>query len=136
MKRLPVVAALIQKDGKILLARRPEGRARSGLWEFPGGKIEPEERPEEALYREIKEELGIEIKVGPILAEVEHDYPEIKIQLLCYEGEILRGTPVPLEGQKISWFRPNDIGNLELAPADRKLWQKLSETAALEKRLS
>ncbi len=136
MRRLSVVAALIQKEGKILLTRRPEGKARGGLWEFPGGKIEPKERPEEALYREIREELGVEIEVGRILAEVEHDYPEIKIRLLCYEGEILRGTPVPLEGQKISWFRPNDIASLELAPADRKLWQKLSQTAALEKRLS
>ncbi len=136
MKRLPVVAALIKKDGKILLARRPATKARGGLWEFPGGKIEPEERPEEALCREIKEELGIEIEVGPILAEVEHDYPEIKIRLLGYEGKIIHGTPAPLEGQKISWFRPEEISGLELAPADRKLWQKLSKTTGLEKRLS
>ncbi|NPB09791.1 MAG: (deoxy)nucleoside triphosphate pyrophosphohydrolase [Thermodesulfobacteria bacterium] len=121
MRPFPVVSAFIQRDSRILLARRPEGKLRGGLWEFPGGKLEEGESPEEALRREIKEELGVEAEVGRLLAEVEHRYPEVYIRLLCYETAI-QGEPRPLEGQTLSWFLPHEIDDLPLAPADRKLW--------------
>ncbi len=126
-ERISVVAAYIKKDGRVLLTKRPLHKPRGGLWEFPGGKLEPGENPENALIREIKEELGIEIKVGEFLAEIDHDYPEIKIRLMCYVADIVKGEPCSLEGQKIAWVLPEDILDLKLAEADQKLWQKLKQ---------
>ena len=132
MKRFPVVAALITRGGKVFLARRPEGKLRGGLWEFPGGKLEEGEEPREALARELEEELGIKAKVGELLAEVEHDYPDVSIRLLCYACEILEGEPQPLEGQGLGWFSPAEVDKLELAPADRLLWQRLRRAFPLQ----
>ncbi len=130
MKPFPVVAAFIRKGPHILLARRPSGKLRAGLWEFPGGKLEGDEPPKEALKREIREELGVEAEIGPFLAEVVHSYPEVTIRLLCYEAKIF-GEPKPLEGQGLSWFLPKELENLPLAPADRVLWSRLREKLGL-----
>ncbi len=126
MKASPVVAAFIKRGSQILLARRPEGKLRGGLWEFPGGKLEEGEVPEEALKRELAEELGVSAEIGPLLGEVVYTYPEVTIRLLCYETKIL-GEPRPLEGQTLSWFSPEEIASLPLAPADQILWSQIKE---------
>ncbi|OAQ20553.1 (deoxy)nucleoside triphosphate pyrophosphohydrolase [Thermosulfurimonas dismutans] len=126
-KAVPVVAAFVRDvSGRILLARRPPGKARAGLWEFPGGKVKPEETPEEALKRELQEELGVSAEVGQKLASVTHDYPEVTIELSLYEA-LIKGPVVPQEGQEVAWFKPRELFDLELCPADRKLL-KILET--------
>ncbi len=130
MKRLSVVAAFWQRGERIFLARRPAGKARGGLWEFPGGKVEEGETPEAALARELKEELGLEVKVGQRLAAVNYNYPDVAISLACYKI-LACGEPLPQEGQEVGWFLPKELEALDLAPADRLLWQHLKR--ALEK---
>ncbi len=129
MRALPVVAAFIRRRGRILLAKRPEGKARGGLWEFPGGKVEEGEGLREALARELEEELGVAPWVGEVLAEVEYQYPEINIRLFCLEAGI-NGEPYPREGQELGWFAPKEIDHLSLAPADRILWSLLKKRLA------
>ena len=127
MKRFPVVAGVIVKEGRILLARRPEGKKRAGLWEFPGGKLEPQEGPEEALKRELREELGVEVSVLKRLAEVDFDYPEVPIRLMGYFCRLEEGEPRPLEGQGLGWFSPEEVEGLRLAPADILLWKEVKK---------
>ncbi len=125
MRRLLVVAAFLVQEGKVLLARRPEGKARGGFWEFPGGKVEEGETPEEALVRELNEELGLWVQVGPRLAAVDYDYPDVSIRLLCYRV-YAQGLPTPLEGQGLCWCLPEEIDKLSLAPADQLIWEEIS----------
>ncbi len=132
MKRFPVVAAFLQRDGKVFLAKRPEGKLRGGFWEFPGGKLEKGEAPQVALKRELFEELGIKVKVGNLLAKVKYDYPDVAIELLCYACEIIEGEPKPLEGQGLGWFGPAEIEKLRLAPADERLWRKIRQSIPLQ----
>ena len=127
MKRFPVVAGVIVKEGRILLARRPKGKKRAGLWEFPGGKLEPQEGPEEALKRELREELGVEVSVLKRLAEVDFDYPEVPIRLMGYFCRLEEGEPRPLEGQGLGWFSPEEVEGLKLAPADILLWKEVKK---------
>ena len=127
-----VVAAIIKDPERgLLLCRRPSGKIRGGLWEFPGGKVESGEDLKEALSREIREELGVEINVGRLLGVVDHHYPEGRIRLFGFLTEIRRGIPRSLEGQKLSWVEPEDISSLDLAPADRRLWQAIVESGGL-----
>ncbi len=126
--RYPVVAGLLQKEGKVLLAKRPAHKKRGGLWEFPGGKVEEGEAPQEALRRELLEELGILVEVGEEVAVVDHDYPEVAIRLICFSCQIKEGEPRALEGQELGWFEPEEIDNISLAPADVSLWRNLRKT--------
>ncbi len=124
-KPIPVVAAFIKdSQGRVLLTRRPPGKARGGLWEFPGGKVRDGEAPEEALARELYEELGVSARITRWLAEVVHSYPEITIRLILYEAR-LEDRPKPLEGQEMAWFPKKEIPNLPLCPADRRLLKVL-----------
>ncbi len=132
MKRLPVVAGLIRVEGKILLARRPENKKRGGLWELPGGKVEEGEPLEEALARELAEELGIKVKVERSLTQIEYDYPDVSVCLFCFACKIVEGKPHPLEGQELGWFLPEEIETLALAPADFLLWQEVKEIIPLQ----
>lgn len=117
-----VVGAVIRDGDRVLLARRPEGKDQAGLWEFPGGKIEPGETPEEALARECREELALEIESPTILRSVLHRYPEKTIRLLLVECSVRPGSvPVPQEGQSVAWVRPSDLDRLPVCPADREL---------------
>lgn len=119
---IEVVGAVIRDGGRVLLAQRPEGKAQAGLWEFPGGKIEPGETPEEALARECREELALEIESPTILRSVLHRYPEKTIRLLLVECSVRPGSvPVPQEGQSVAWVRPSDLDRLPVCPADREL---------------
>ena len=115
-----VACALIDPDGRVLLAQRPAGKNLAGLWEFPGGKLEPGERPEEALIRELREELGIEVK-EPCLAPftfASHSYADFHLLMPLYVCRRWEGTPRPLEHPQIHWVRPKDMPNYPLTPAD------------------
>jgi len=119
VRRVDVVGAVIQNEaGEVLCARRAPGSARGGLWEFPGGKIEPGERPEEALRREIREELGCEIAVGELVAEATHRYPEIEVRLLTFRARLVAGRPVSREHAELRWVPLARLKELEWAPAD------------------
>lgn len=119
-RHIEVVAALLRdRRGRILLTRRPEGKPLSGLWEFPGGKVEPGERPEEALARELFEELGIEVGGLLPLIAIRHPYPEGVVRLRLYEVEAFSGEPYGREGQEVAWFAPESLLKLPMPPADR-----------------
>jgi len=117
--RFIVVAAVISNDeGKILLARRPEGTHMAGLWEFPGGKVENGESFPEALLRELREELGILVEIGQPLTFAIHTEKDLEILLLFFSATIIAGRPRPLEGQEIIWVRPDELRSYQMPPAD------------------
>lgn len=116
--RLLVVAAVIERDGLILCARRGPGRALPGFWEFPGGKVEAGEGEREALARELREELGVIIEVGAFVAEVDHDYGEFKLRLRAYRARIREGDPNPSEHEELRWLPASRLPELQWAAAD------------------
>lgn len=116
-----VTAAVAQRNNCILMTQRPAGRDLAGLWEFPGGKIEPDESPEGALVRELYEELGVEATVGPICSVVHHRYSEEKVVLLLAYYCHLKGEPQSLEGQAIRWVEIGELGELSIPAADRPI---------------
>ena len=117
---LVAAVALIDKDGRVLLAQRPEGKSLAGLWEFPGGKVEPGESPETALIRELHEELGIETWSSCLapLTFASHAYPDFHLLMPLFACRRWQGIPHPREGQKLSWARANELGNYPMPPAD------------------
>jgi 8-oxo-dGTP diphosphatase len=115
-----VVAGVITDPrGRILLARRTEGRDLAGLWEFPGGKREPDESPEAALVRELREELGIEAEPGPVLIAVPQQYPHKRLRLDVRRIESWRGSPKGLDGQALAWVPVHKLPSYAMPPADR-----------------
>ena len=124
MEAIEVVAAVIERDGKLLITRRPEGSRLSGLWEFPGGKPKPGETFEQALRREIDEELGAEVSVGERIETIEWQYPDKRVRLVFFRCDV-RGEPRPLEGQEMAWVTPADLARYEFPPADAALIQRL-----------
>ena len=128
-ERLPptllVAAAVIQRDGRILITRRQAGTHLAGLWEFPGGKIAPGESPEDALRREIHEELGATVIVGEIIETVDWQYPGTRLRLLFFRCGV-EGEPRPLEGQEMAWVYPAELARREFPPADATLIERLS----------
>ena len=130
MKLLLVVAvALIDTDGRVLIAERPEGKQLAGLWEFPGGKIEPGERPEETLIRELHEELGITVE-EPCLAPLtfaSHAYESFHLLMPLYVCRRWSGFVQPREGQRLKWVRPRDLRGYPMPPADEPLIPPLIE---------
>ena len=121
MKTVLVSAvALVDADGRVLLSRRPEGRPMAGLWEFPGGKVEPGETPEEALIRELTEELGIctiESCLAP-LTFASHGYDDFHLLMPLFACRRWEGTPRPREGQELKWVRPEKLREHPMPPAD------------------
>jgi 8-oxo-dGTP diphosphatase len=123
---LQVVCAVIEDDaGRILACRRPQGKSLGGLWEFPGGKIEEGESPAAALQRELREELSIEVDVGPPLQPVIWHYDFGTIQLLPFRCRILSGQPSPVEHEEIRWCSQPDMDALQWAPADLPILDEL-----------
>ncbi|NAZ37733.1 (deoxy)nucleoside triphosphate pyrophosphohydrolase [Rubellimicrobium sp. CFH 75288] len=116
-------AALIDADGRVLLAQRPPGRSMAGLWEFPGGKIEPGETPESALIRELREELGLETQESCLapLAFASHGYEGFHLLMPLFACRRWQGHPRPREGQQIAWVRPREMASWPMPPADRPL---------------
>lgn len=128
---IEVVAAMIHRDGRVLLCRRPEGKNCAGCWEFAGGKIEPNETPQEALRRELREELNVDVSVGAELAAVTHDYPHAQIHLTLYAAEILSGAPTRMEHSAMRWVPVKELKGCELCPADARLVAQMAARGAL-----
>jgi len=124
MDLLPVVAvALTDAQGRVLIAQRPFDKEHAGLWEFPGGKIEPGERPEETLIRELKEELGIVVR-EPCLAPLtfaSHAYEDFHLLMPLYVCRRWEGIAAAQEGQRLAWVRPNLLRDYKMPPADEPL---------------
>lgn len=121
MKSVLVSAvALIDSDGRVLLAQRPKGKAMAGLWEFPGGKVEPGETPEAALIRELQEELGIDTWASCLapLTFASHSYPDFHLLMPLFACRKWQGQPVAREGQVLKWVRPRDLRDYPMPAAD------------------
>lgn len=125
---LTVVAAVIDEHGRLLVTRRPQGVHLAGLWEFPGGKTASGEAHDDALKREIREELDVEADVHELVYTTTHAYPERSVQLFFYRCT-LSGTPQPALGQEMRWVRPEELERLEFPPADAELVQRLAARA-------
>jgi 8-oxo-dGTP diphosphatase len=124
IRAIAVVAAVIERDGKILITRRPAGSHLAGFWEFPGGKSLPGETDREALARELREELGVSATVGEPLEVVEWHYPEEKVRIKFFRC-VIEGEPRPLEGQEMAWAAPAELSRYEFPPADSVLLDRL-----------
>jgi 8-oxo-dGTP diphosphatase len=125
---LVAACALIDSDGRVLLAQRPPGKTMAGLWEFPGGKVEVGERPEQSLIRELKEELDIAVKeecLAP-LTFASHLYPDFHLLMPLYVCRRWEGFVAPCEGQQLKWVRPNELRNYPMPPADEPLISHLT----------
>ena len=124
LKILTVVAvALVDADGRVLIARRPPGKALAGLWEFPGGKLDAGERPEAALIRELDEELGIAVKEACLapLTFASHAYPDFHLLMPLWVCRRWEGTVAPREGQALKWVRAGQLRDYPMPPADEPL---------------
>jgi 8-oxo-dGTP diphosphatase len=114
---------LVDIDGRVLIARRPEGKSMAGLWEFPGGKVGADETPEAALIRELHEELGIDTRESCLapLTFASHSYEDFQLLMPLYACRIWKGRPTPKEGQEIAWVRPLRLTDYPMPPADEPL---------------
>ncbi|TNC74267.1 8-oxo-dGTP diphosphatase MutT [Rubellimicrobium roseum] len=117
---LVAAVALIDADGRVLLAQRPEGKSMAGLWEFPGGKVEPGETPEAALIRELHEELGIDTHASCLapLTFASHAYERFHLLMPLFACRRWQGTPQPREGQQLAWARASELRRYPMPPAD------------------
>jgi 8-oxo-dGTP diphosphatase len=122
-----VTAAVIEKDGKILVARRKEGDSQGGKWEFPGGKLEPGETPETCLKRELREELGIETEVGPFFCSSRFVYPHIAVELLVYRTSYVSGDITLHEHDRVEWISPEALVEASFSEADKPVVRKLKQ---------
>jgi len=118
-----VACALIDADGRVLLAQRPEGKAMAGLWEFPGGKIDAGETPEAALIRELGEELGVDTSESCLapLTFASHAYADFHLLMPLYVCRVWTGTPRPREGQRLAWATPKQLNDYPMPDADKPL---------------
>jgi 8-oxo-dGTP diphosphatase len=126
---LVAAVALIDADFRVLIAERPEGKQLAGMWEFPGGKVEAGERPEQTLIRELKEELGIRVE-EPCLAPLtfaSHAYETFHLLMPLYACRRWTGFAQPLEGQRLKWVRPRELRSYPMPPADEPLIPALIE---------
>ena len=120
---LVAACALVDADGRVLIARRPADKDMAGLWEFPGGKVDPGERPEQTLIRELKEELGIQVQEACLapLTFASHQYEAFQLLMPLWICRKWDGEPEALEGQELAWVRPNRLRDYPMPPADEPL---------------
>lgn len=126
MKTINVVAAVIFKDDKVFATQRGYGEFKDG-WEFPGGKIEPGESPKNALRREIREELEVDINVGDLIDTIEYDYPAFHLSMKCFACTIAGGSPHLLEHEAAKWLTSKQLGSVDWLPADVTLIPKIEK---------
>ena len=122
-----VVAALIWDGDRFLACQRPAHKARGLLWEFAGGKVEPNETKEDALIRECKEELDVTLEVGDVFMEVTHEYPDMTVHLTLFNARIAEGVPKKLEHHDIRWITVEEIDGYPFCPADVEILARLKE---------
>ena len=122
-----VVAALIWEKDRFLACQRPAHKARALLWEFVGGKVEPNETKEEALVRECKEELDVTVQVEDVFMEVTHEYPDLTVHLTLFNARITEGVPQKLEHHDIRWMTVEEIDDFPFCPADVEILARLKE---------
>ena len=122
-----VSAALIWEGDRFMICQRPAHKARGLLWEFVGGKTEPGETKEQALTRECREELDIEVEADSVFMEVRHEYPDITVNLTLFNAHIVSGEPVLLEHADLRWIKPEEIDNFTFCPADEEILKKIKE---------
>ena len=127
-----VVAALIRRDDRFMICQRPAHKARGLLWEFVGGKVEQGETPQQALARECREELGVEIRADGVFTELEHTYPDLTIRLTLYNAYIVSGEPQKLEHNDIRWIRTDEIDEYDFCPADEEILKLLKQEKPAE----
>lgn len=125
MKTIEVVAAVIFKEGKVFATQRGHGDFKDG-WEFPGGKIEPGETPEEALRREIREELETDVLIRELIDTIEYDYPDFHLSMRCYVGEIISGNLHLVEHEAARWLTADQLDSVAWLPADITLIPKIA----------
>lgn len=125
MKTINVVTAVIMKEGKVFATQRGYGEFKDG-WEFPGGKVEAGESPEEALRREIREELEVEVNVGDLIDTIEYDYPAFHLSMKCYACTIAGGSPHLLEHEAARWLSADQLDSVAWLPADITLIPKIA----------
>ena len=125
-KTIEVVAAIVIRDGKLFATQRGYGEWKD-WWEFPGGKIEPGESPEDALKREIREELATEIEVGDLLTTVEYDYPQLHLTMHCYLCSLISGQLSFLEHEDARWLTKDDLNSVRWLPADLEILPLIAE---------
>jgi 8-oxo-dGTP diphosphatase len=130
-RAIEVAAGLVFHAGRLLLTQRRPGDHLGGLWEFPGGKREPGESFEDCLRRELREELGIEVEVGPCLAAVTHPYPEKTVHLRFYRCQLQRGQPQPLGCAAVAWVSPDELSRYAFPAADEQLLVRLRSEPGL-----
>ncbi len=131
---IKVAAALILHKGKVLMAKRHRDDVQGGLWEFPGGALEPGESLRDCLARELQEELGIQVEVGEEVAAVPYDYGGFIVHLYLFRARVTRGKPTPLGCEEVRWVPWEEVGKLPLAPADRELLKLLEAEQGLKHR--
>jgi 8-oxo-dGTP diphosphatase len=126
---LVAAVALIDPDGRVLIAQRPQGKPMAGLWEFPGGKVQAGETPEAALIRELHEELGIDITASCLapIAFASHGYEDFHLLMPLFACRVWKGIPEPREGQVLKWVRPMTLRDYPMPPADVPLVAQLQD---------
>ncbi len=130
MKTIKVVAAIIICEDRVFATQRGYGEFKGG-WEFPGGKIEEGETPQQALVREIKEELDTDIEVGELLDTVEYDYPEFHLSMYCFLCKVISGDLILKEHQAAKWLKKEELNSVDWLPADLGLIRKIAERMGL-----
>ena len=124
---LPVVAGIIRRENRVLLGQRPPNGSLAGLWEFPGGKIEMGEQPEQALVRELREELNIEVEVGSLCFSTTHNYGEVGVLLLFFEIKYWKGQPKAIHHGDIRWAEVSELQDIPLPEANRNVLDRITE---------